>query len=516
MRQRKRKSSSLLGLASVILLLSALLAACGGSNNAEEPAANAEPSADSKSEPAKADAKPVKFELMDITWGTPMPAEADDFSLQMLNEKLNIDLTVNSLAGWDDYMNQINVRVASGNYPDLFRVLSRAQLQDFAEKGLLMDLTPHMDKLGQVKELLGADLDKGLMDGKQYAIPKKTQIPYHSLWIRQDWLDAVGMQKPTTLEELLAVAKAFTFNDPDGNGANDTYGFTGKSLFGLMPIFNAYGMGYPTEVYLEDGKPMVGAIDPDMKDAIAFMQQMLAAKVVDPELLANTANQDEQKAYQGKVGIFYTDFPKLVSSANAKTIQEANPNAKWVPVEPLKGPKGTYAGTLDAANAPGLYVVPKDLSEEKLAKVFELLNFVSGEEGNKLVSYGEEGRHYTMKDNKMERDKELSSKELHFLYQITGRDDREYLINVGYPEDVVNFSAEAPRLTVYNGYLGEPEGLNRADADRYVTEELSKFIYNQRPLSEFDAYVDTLMNKFKYHLVLEDAEKTLKENGIIQ
>lgn len=38
------------------------------------------------------------------------------------------------------------------------------------------------------------------------------------MFIRQDWLDNLNLEIPTTMEELKAVAKAFTEQDPDGNG----------------------------------------------------------------------------------------------------------------------------------------------------------------------------------------------------------------------------------------------------------------------------------------------------------
>ena len=44
------------------------------------------------------------------------------------------------------------------------------------------------------------------------------------LLVRKDWLDKLGLAAPTTLDELYDVLYAFTYNDPDGNGKNDTYG----------------------------------------------------------------------------------------------------------------------------------------------------------------------------------------------------------------------------------------------------------------------------------------------------
>ena len=43
-------------------------------------------------------------------------------------------------------------------------------------------------------------------------------------FIRKDWLDKLGLEQPKTIDDFYNVLKAFKEQDPDGNGANDTYG----------------------------------------------------------------------------------------------------------------------------------------------------------------------------------------------------------------------------------------------------------------------------------------------------
>lgn len=59
-------------------------------------------------------------------------------------------------------------------------------------------------------------------DDRYYGVPFNVQT--NALHIRTDWLKKVGKKAPTTWDELIDVAKAFTYGDPDGNGKNDTYG----------------------------------------------------------------------------------------------------------------------------------------------------------------------------------------------------------------------------------------------------------------------------------------------------
>lgn len=62
--------------------------------------------------------------------------------------------------------------------------------------------------------------------------------------IRQDWLENLGLEMPTSLDELYDVLYAFTYNDPDGNGVDDTYGITsaggGKGVGRNFPADSVY------------------------------------------------------------------------------------------------------------------------------------------------------------------------------------------------------------------------------------------------------------------------------------
>ena len=79
-----------------------------------------------------------------------------DIIKQELDKALNIDLNLTVYPSADDYSNQLNVRMSSGNFPDLFMV-DRQQLIQFSKQGLLLDLTPYMDKLEQTVYFIGED-----------------------------------------------------------------------------------------------------------------------------------------------------------------------------------------------------------------------------------------------------------------------------------------------------------------------------------------------------------------------
>lgn len=153
-------------------------------------------------------------------------------------------------------------------------------------------------------------------DGEIMAIPAPnlTAGGVNEMWIRQDWLDALGLEAPRTWDELAQVANAFVTEDPDGNGEDDTIGILGPgnadhmnavggNQFGLDPLFSCY-QSYP-QYWLEgeDGKVEYGSIQPETKTALENISKLYADGDIDPEMLVRSDSKEPLLA--GKVGIFF-------------------------------------------------------------------------------------------------------------------------------------------------------------------------------------------------------------------
>lgn len=489
-----------------------LIAGCGGAPAAEKPTESSKPAAN---------AKPVKLDIIETGSGLPSPDQ--DIIKQELDKALNTEINLTTYASGEDYKNQLNVRMASANFPDLFAV-DRGQLKQLSEQGLLLDLTPYLDKLKSVKDFIGeSSLKQGMLNGKTFAIAKAPTASKTSYWIRKDWLDKLNLKAPTTPEELLEVAKAFTEKDPDGNGKKDTIGITGGKFNTFHTVFGAFGVGLADSVpsiLVKDNKVVNSLYDPGMKDALAYIKNLISSGAVDPELMANTGLQPQQKAIKGQAGIVYMDWANMTKDQYVEQIKAVNPNANWVQLDAIKGSGGKFASAWDIGNPAGLYALPKALEKnpEKLQKVLDLLNHVSSKEGSLLVQYGVKGKHYNLEGVKV-IPTELMGKEggYFWLYQFTGRPEMEYL-TVKFASQVkfIEFANKQPRLEALNGFVDFPNGYNAADANRYIEEELSKFIYGKRPLTEYDTFLKTLEGSMNYKAYLEAAEKRIKELGYVK
>ncbi len=112
------------------------------------------------------------------------------------------------------------------------------------------------------------------------------------LWLRKDWLDALDLEVPKTLDEIAAVLEAFVNEDPDGNGQNDTVGLVVQATnpvngygnnYGLESVFNAFDV-FPTQWLTDDeGKVYYGSTDPKMKDALTLLADWYQRGLIDKQ-----------------------------------------------------------------------------------------------------------------------------------------------------------------------------------------------------------------------------------------
>lgn len=219
---------------------------------------------------------------------------------------------------------KLSTAIMSGDYPDVF-VSSGAEYKNYVESGVVADITEAYEKYAseELKAYMtydgGMALESLYVDGKLYGLPKVSD-PYSSaqmMWIRQDWLDNLSLDMPQTMEELQAVAHAFTYDDPDGNGKNDTYGLAldginvlNNSVGDAGPVFMAYGAYLSKNglTYLDDGKGGIvwgGANTEGMKAALQFLQDLYADGSLAKDFITMDSDSVFTEAGAGRAGIWF-------------------------------------------------------------------------------------------------------------------------------------------------------------------------------------------------------------------
>ncbi|MFC3770062.1 hypothetical protein [Paenibacillus sp. GCM10012303] len=185
------------------------------------------------------------------------------------------------------------------------RILSRL-LDELVASGRFADIGVSFERYAspRLKEAyaLNPDVWKTVrVGGKLWGLPQISdgKVGDPILWVRQDWLDRLGLAVPTTLNELTAVLDAFTNRDPDGNGKDDTIGLAlaGKnSLNGWIGdasfVFGAFGDQPYQWNRMPDGSLAYGSVQPGMRDALAVLAEWYGRGYLHP----NFGTYDEQSA----------------------------------------------------------------------------------------------------------------------------------------------------------------------------------------------------------------------------
>ncbi|GLX71016.1 extracellular solute-binding protein [Paenibacillus glycanilyticus] len=497
-------------------LLAALTAACGNdnnhsSNNSESPSASASTNASSPaaSEQSK---DPVTISLTEPDLGRVW--KDDNAATKELETRTNVNLKVTMYPN-NDFNSKYTVLAASGDIPDLSR-LGGFDYQNYADQGLFMDLTDLIDKYGpNLKQNIPADLwDLTKYKGKQFVIPYENVAGKEVPVVRKDWLDKLQLKAPTNLDEFEAMLKAFTFNDPDGNGKNDTYGMgiTNSYSETFMPIFGAYGIApglfggsTPMASYVKDNTIVPVAVSPEYKAALEYIKKLWDEKVVDPELFTIKSDQALQKVAQGKIGYFnawWSIAPQQLTQQ--LKMNEIVPEAKWDPILPgLTGPDGK-SGMYSFGNVgAGMAISAKSKHPEE---AIQFLDYLSTQEGWELARLGVKGTHYTewTAPRTDEGQKAYDEKWLDPLSQIVSRVDLVQKLGEATkdPVEIENnrFINAASSYTLYQDvFYGVPltdeHKTYGADVAKFEEEMFIKFVTGKESLDKWDDYVEAWKKK---------------------
>ncbi|OPA73373.1 hypothetical protein BVG16_29000 [Paenibacillus selenitireducens] len=523
---RTRNKLTLL-LAAVVVTVS-VLAGCGG-NNAKSGTTSENAGADKA-----ASAKPV--ELSVFSWMFEGADSPDSEVYKKLQEKLNIRLKPIT-ASWNDWEEKLNVMIASGEMPDVFvsyGIDRPVQYRQWIREGMLLPISDFTDQYPNIKNsLANFEMLAKATDGKHYALPiynesgsGKDSVSGHNILIRKDWLDKLGLQVPTTIDEFYAVAKAFAENDPDGNGKQDTYGYTSSSggVWWQYPIFNAFDTS--TERWEKKGDQwMPEVISDETEEAVTFLNQMFNEKILDPEFMLNTDDKKIEKFVTGKVGMiihsanatFYNDIYNKFKQAKP----DADPKSIFTWVGTLKGKTGLQR--MDGFNNFWAETsINAGISEEKQKKALELLDYLLSEEGQNLMINGVEGVHYKKEGDKIvplisAEDKE---KEKAFQLKALVSWNTDYLPeNLPNREEIIELSKSTGDYSVPNplGYLNisedalDPSIPNQLND--FVNEEIVKMIVGSSKdvAASFAKFKDTWMSKGGKQVIEETNKQAVAE-----
>ncbi len=486
-----------------VLLILGLLSSCGAQSTEQAPAddAGTQPdtastdSADSDEAATDAD-REVTFVF---TKGGFENVPDDDVIKQKIEEATGV--TLNHIAppgaNYDEKLTLI-LSGQDGELPDLAR-LNKSQwtkMFDYADQGALMDLSEMVQDYPNILAQVPQEaLDMCSTEDGLWGIPIVSSPNRMNTIIRQDWLDNLGLEAPETLDDYYNVMKAFTNDDPDGNGQDDTYGMTGAGLEGLEPYLGAYGVTgvYQGYFYEEGGELKAQAVNPAAKDALAMLNQWYSEGLIDPEFsIIKNDSELNDKAMKNQFGLTYrwwTWEPKIEAE-----MRLVDPDVTFSRIAPPVGEDG-MSGNKGVGMINGVIIMLKDAQNPTAA--MELIDWYHTEEGMMTVYSGVEDIHWEQKEDGTYHTLDQFDADSSWIQWYSAFESEWPLLQVETPlvqsrRDAFNWEVIT---NAADGLITDAELQYATDLNALITDAYVKIITGQEPIDYFDTFVEEWYSK---------------------
>ncbi|MGI2293895.1 extracellular solute-binding protein [Paenibacillus sp. GXUN7292] len=517
----------------IVTMLVGLLSACSGNSKGktEEPANDAN---------FNETGFPIVNEPIELTFFTGKAAtNGNNFSETLVwseyEKKTNIKVNF-ELVPFESLTEKRNLALAGSNYPDAFYSarVPAADLMKYGAAGTFIKLNDLIDQHApNFKKLMEKypDLKRGLTmpDGNIYSMPSfygpefLPMLIGTPLWVKQSWLDKLGMEEPTTTDELYHYLKAVKETDLNENGKADEIPYAGTGIAPLIEQLNgAWGFGNRglghKFVDQYDNKLRFYRTDPKYKEVIDYVRKLYEEGLIDKEIFTIKTAALYAKGQEGVFGATINPSPKTQLN------QE-----DYIGLGALKGPYGDqiYSHLKVPLVWPGAFVITDKNKHPE--ETIRWMDYFYGDEGATFYFMGVENVTYT----------KSADGELEFVEDITKNKDgltmdqalAKYITWLGgsypgyvqkqyfkgsesLPESVaVGKKAEPHKVEeLWNKFNFTEEELDfmstvGSDIETYISEMEAKFITGTEPMSNWDKYAEAV-NKLgvdKYMKIYNDA-----------
>lgn len=344
----------------------------------------------------------------------------ENYLTKRLEEALGADIEFYLLsADAAEATTQLSLMISSNQtLPDVICTgsMSAEAVLNYGSKGVFLDLTeymsdpevtPHFNAIESEENKASMLKDATSADGKIYSLVQYNPVTWnmtpYRFYINQTWLDALGLDTPTTTEAYYEVLKAFATQDPNGNGVADEIAVYGISsgTYGenvTIPLMNSF-IYYPatrmTDATLtlnEDGTAVIAPFAQDQWRAGLEYMNRLCAEGLLPEAIFT----DDRTQF---MAVLNNEDVNLVGSLSSGSLSRWNDydnnenGQQYEMLAPLTGPEGiAYTPFLEYVAAPIWFVTNSCENPELAVRLGDLFY---AEEFTMIARFGEEGVDWT-------------------------------------------------------------------------------------------------------------------------
>lgn len=434
----------------------------------------------------------------------------------------NQGIELEAILANDNWQQKYSLLVSGGDIPTV-SLLPPANYYEYADQGAYTDLTNLVNNYPVIMNYVPEKIWPRLyVNDALYGVPNMNVEGKYVIVYRKDWLDKLGLEAPTTIDEFTEVMRAFSEDDPDGNGQNDTYGF---GTYNLNMFYGAFG-GAPGFYHKNDaGQIEIGSISEGYKNALMYYKDLYAKKYIEPEVPTQKEEQFWQKLSQGKFGAYVGWWSWYHMAWDNYDFKETQIGGELITTRPVTGPDGK---TGMVAADPLSSVAAISYKVEDPDPILRFFEWAMSNEGYRTMKYGVPDLYWEAEGDELtwhngfikegeprvtREGKEITGDmEVYSMFQRMDiylealpktTPDTPMPIAVGFEQAKTN-----PQITnLFIGLTSSEFQLKMPDISKYVDEMRIKFILGEESFDNWDSYVKEYIRLGG----MEVAESLLKE-----
>ncbi|MGN8645948.1 extracellular solute-binding protein [Gracilibacillus sp. HCP3S3_G5_1] len=424
----------------------------------------------------------------------------------------------------NNYNERLNTAFATNTLPDVVAIgfQQMDQFKDAIRDDQFWEIGPYLDEYENLSKLREDIIENTKIDGKIYGLYQGRPLSRSGIIYRKDWADNLGLSAPTTTDEFFELAKAFTENDPNGSGENDTFGLTdrGDLIYGSFKTIASW-FGTPNNWGEKDGELLPQFMFQEYKDTMDFMKELHQNQYMNQDFSV-TSKEDQSAMFKnGTAGIYVgslSDVKAIYDDAS-----KINPDVEYDVQNYVEGPHGEY-GIWSIPGYGSLMLFPKSAveSEDELKNILAFYDYLMTPEIANLALWGEEGVHYELIDDQavvIDQDKYDAEVRPYKIFEIgepetSGKyepyNDYETVLKaLDLEKDNENYLIQDPTVTLDS----ETYATNAGELEQIITDATYQYILGQIDEAGFEAAIERWMDAGGANVIAEFNDSYQEQNS---
>lgn len=351
-----------------------------------------------------------------------------------------------------DEVEKMQTMMSSGTAPTLTFTYTYSYARDYYESEGIWDLSEFVDGDDQavnLKKYIGDEcIDIGRMPGGDLygIVARRATVASHNLFIRTDWLEELGLDIPTNVEELTEAIRLMAKENPDGR--SDIIGIWPLGLESgatIYPYVGTIALSFMKNINDERQCAIQSGLeyyaDEGYRDYIQWLNQMYNEGLINQEYFAQTGEQGQSYIVNGQIACFEQNVGynvDILRGSLLQALQANDPSAEMEAISPMYSSVYPDTQYTDVYGAGGMIIFcPKTASAEEVEAAITYLDWMATEEGGFTIYHGFEGEHFEYNEDgvPMAKDGEFNSIDKDWL-----RTDMFLVGNQGYFQTVEDFN----------------------------------------------------------------------------